>query len=402
MTARGESVLVVGAGVFGLSAAVELRRRGYGVDVLEAGEIPNPLAGGTDISKVCRLEYGADARYMEWMETAREGWLEWNAAWRRAGEPPLYHETGVLMVSLGPMRPGAFEYESFEMLRRRGHTPERLGGAELARRFPAWSPQFEDGFYHAKGGWTESGRVVEFLARTARRDGVGVHPGDRAATLIEAGGAVRGVETVGGRAWRAGHVVLACGSWLAELVPELAPALSRSYHPVWHLRPERPQRFAAERFPVFTADINNTGFYGFPFHPQQGVVKVAHHGAAVEPGPDGALTVTPELTAPFLAFLGQRMPALADAEIVSTRLCPYCDSQDEDFWIAGDPRRPGLTVAAGGSGHGFKFAPVLGGVIADAVEGVDHPLLERFRWRPEVRLEHGHEASRCHSEGELR
>lgn len=401
MRAAGERVVVVGGGVFGLSSALELRRRGHAVDVLDAGEIPNPLAGGTDISKVCRLEYGTDALYMEWMETAREGWLEWNAAWRAAGEAELYHETGVLMVSLGPMRPGTFEYESYAMLRRRGHAPERIGGSELARRFPAWSPQFEDGFYHAKGGWTESGRVVEFLASEARRAGVGVHPHEGATALVVEGGAVRGVRA-SEHEWPAEHVVLACGSWLAQLVPELAPALRRSYHPVWHLRPERPERFAGERFPVFTADINNTGFYGFPHHPVAKVVKVAHHGATVEPGPGGELTVDANHTAAFRAFLAQRLPVLADAEVVFTRLCPYCDSQDEDFWIAPDPERPGLTIAGGGSGHAFKFAPVLGAVVADAVEGVDHPLLERFRWRPEVRLEHGREASRCHSVGELR
>jgi glycine/D-amino acid oxidase-like deaminating enzyme len=287
------------------------------------------------------------------------------------------------------------------MLRRRGHAPERLGGAELARRFPAWSPQFEDGFYHPKGGWTESGKVVEHLAREARRSGVGVHPDQPVTGLVRASSAVRGVRTADGAEWLGDQVVLACGSWIAGLEPELAPSLRRSYHPVWHLRPERSERFAAERFPVFTADINNTGFYGFPRHPEHGVVKVAHHGASVEPGPGGALTVDAERTVAFRAFLEQRMPALAGSEIVYTRLCPYCDSQDQDFWIAGDPGRSGLTVAAGGSGHGFKFAPVLGAVVADAVEGAENPLLERFRWRPEVRLEHGREASRCHSEGEL-
>jgi glycine/D-amino acid oxidase-like deaminating enzyme len=62
----------------------------------------------------------------------------------------------------------------------------------------------------------------------------------------------------------------------------------------------------------------------------------------------------------------------------------YCDTHDGDFWIAPDPERPWLTIAAGDSGHGFKFAPVLGDIIADAAEGKPNPLLRRFRWRPEV------------------
>jgi len=62
----------------------------------------------------------------------------------------------------------------------------------------------------------------------------------------------------------------------------------------------------------------------------------------------------------------------------------YCDTHDGHFWIARDPEREGLVVAAGDNGHGFKFAPVLGGIIADAVEAKDNPLLNKFRWRPET------------------
>jgi glycine/D-amino acid oxidase-like deaminating enzyme len=82
--------------------------------------------------------------------------------------------------------------------------------------------------------------------------------------------------------------------------------------------------------------------------------------------------------------------------VVATRLCPYCDTADEDFWIAAHPERAGLTVAGGGSGHGFKFAPVLGPIIADAVEGKSNATSEKFRWRPEVKMERGLEAARCH------
>ncbi len=82
--------------------------------------------------------------------------------------------------------------------------------------------------------------------------------------------------------------------------------------------------------------------------------------------------------------------------MVYTRLCMYADTQDEDFWIARDPARDGLTVASGGSGHGFKFAPVLGGIVADVVEGVAQPWSDKFRWRPEIRMDHGTEAARAH------
>jgi glycine/D-amino acid oxidase-like deaminating enzyme len=98
-------------------------------------------------------------------------------------------------------------------------------------------------------------------------------------------------------------------------------------------------------------------------------------------------------------FLASTFPSLADAPFVYTRVCMYCDTHDGHFWIARDPEREGLVVAAGDSGHGFKFAPVLGEIIADAVEGKHYPLLDKFRWRPEVYAGTGTDAAR--SKGKL-
>lgn len=388
---------VVGAGIFGVTAALELRRRGHAVSLLDPGPIPHPLAASTDISKVIRMEYGSDATYLVLMERARDGWLAWNDAWRAAGHEPLYHETGVLMVCRGPMRPGGFEYESFRMLRERAHAPERLDAEGVARRFPAWSTgRHRDGFYHAKGGYAESGRVVAALAAQAARDGVKLLPGRRVTAIIERGGRITGVRDDAGSEMAADTVVVAAGAWTARLVG-LEASIRATGHPVFHLQPKQPGLFAAERFPVFTADIARTGYYGFPLHPD-GVVKIGNHGPGAPIDPDAPRIVTPEQHHRLRAFLAATFPALADAEIVYTRVCLYADSQDEDFWIARDPGRPGLTVATGDSGHGFKFAPVLGEIIADATEGRENPLLERFRWRPELRLERGREAARWHGE----
>jgi len=396
--ARNERVLVVGGGIFGLSAALGLSRRpGTLVEVLERGRVPHPEAASTDISKVCRMEYGADEAYMELMERARERWLGWNARWRDAGLDPLYHETGVLMVCLGPMEEDGFEHESYRLLRRRGHAPERIGGASLVQRFPAWSNDFVDGFYHALGGFAESGRVVERLAAEAREAGVEVREETPVDGLLREGGRVAGVRLADGSGVGADRVVVAAGSWTAALVPELAGALRRTYHPVWHLRPAQPELFTADRFPVFTADVARTGYYGFPLHPREGVVKIGNHGPGVQP-PDEELRVPAATTGALRAFLRLRLPALADAELVEDRLCPYCDTQDEDFWIAAHPELEGLVVASGGSGHGFKFAPVLGELVVAALDGSPDPLLERFRWRPDLRLARGREAARWHGD----
>ena len=387
-------VLVVGAGIFGVTAALELRRRGWGVVLLDAGRVPHPDAASTDISKVCRMEYGPDEVYMALMERAREGWLAWNERRQAAGREPLYRETGVVMVAREPMAPGGFEHESFTLLRRRGHPVERLDAEELVRRFPAWCPgTYVDGYFHARGGYACSGKVVEALVEEARSAGVVVHE-ERAAVRLLDGRS--GLVDAAGTTYEADALVVAAGSWTQELVPELAPCLRATGHPVFHLRPEHPELFRAERFPVFTADISRTGFYGFPLHPEEGVVKIALHDLGVALEPATPREVLPEHEERLRTFLPTTFPGLVGAPIVATRLCPYSDTQDEDFWIAAHPERRELVVAAGGSGHAFKFAPVLGEWIADAVEGRTNEVSERFRWRSGLRLARGREAARWH------
>lgn len=391
------SIVVVGAGVFGATAALELRRHGHRVTLIDAGRVPAQLAASTDISKVLRMEYGPDEAYMTLMEEAFAEWRRWGAAWAASRHDALYHETGVLMVCRAEMLAGGFEYESFHMLRRRGHRPERMDATSLATRYPAWSTgAYVDGFVHALGGWAESGRVVWWLVREAERIGVRVIEERRVTELLEDGDRVVGVRDARGAVLPAEHVVVAAGAWTSALVG-LGHAIRATGHPVLHFRPSEPALFAAERFPVFTADIARTGLYGFPVN-RDGVVKVALHDAGSVLDPDAPREVTVTQERRIRALLGDAVPALADAEVVHRRLCLYADTQDGDFWIARDPAREGLTVASGGSGHGFKFAPVLGRLIADTVEGSDHALAHKLRWRPEVHRQRGAEAARHHAE----
>ncbi len=106
------SVLVVAGGVFGLTAAIELRRRRRAVSLIDPGPLPHPLASSTDISKMIRMDYGSDELYTRMMEEAFVGWRAWNDEW---GES-LYHETGFLILAGESMQPGGFEHDSFVLL----------------------------------------------------------------------------------------------------------------------------------------------------------------------------------------------------------------------------------------------------------------------------------------------
>jgi glycine/D-amino acid oxidase-like deaminating enzyme len=386
-----QKAIVVGAGINGVVAAIELRKRGHEVALVDPGPLPHPLAASTDISKAVRAAYGGDEDYTALAEQSREIWRQWNVKFR----VELYHEIGFLFMRQRPIQPGDFEYESFTLLEQRGHRVERIDSRQLRERYPAWnSERYPDGFLDLEAGYAESGRVVAALIQWAKSLGVELRENAAFRDLDEAGDRIKGIVLEDGEKIAATAVVMAVGAWTPYALPFTRNFLRASGQPVFHLKPKQPELFTPERFPIFGADISTTGYYGFPLN-RDGVVKIANHGPGREMSPDSPeRVVTKEEENQMRHFLSDSFPALADSPIVFTRICFYCDTPDGNFWIAADPERPGLTIAAGDCGHGFKFAPVLGGIIADAVEGKSNPLLGKFRWRPEVKSGETKEAAR--------
>ncbi len=386
--------LIIGAGIFGLTTAIELKDRGQQTAVIDPGPIPHPLAASTDISKVVRMEYGTDEQYMDMVETAVEGWHNWNHEFKTT----LYHETGVTMFTKQPMAPGGYEYESYQMLLKRGHTPERLDAYGINRRFPMWKAwSYVDGFFHSTGGYAESGRVVSALVERARKKGIALLEGESVQEIVQTAGRATAVRTQTGNTYSAATFIVAAGAWTSQLVPDLAPMMKSTGHPVFHLKPASPHLFTPPNFVVFTGDIARTGWYGFPFHPSAGVVKIANHGIGQMLHPSNDERIVSETDEENLrSFLAETFPALVQAPITYTRRCLYCDTLDEHFWIDYHPEVEGLFVAAGGSGHGFKFAPVLGSLVADAVERKANRWLPKFAWRNLTLDVAGEEAARHH------
>ncbi len=354
-------VVVVGAGINGVTAAIELKKRGHRVILIDPGPLPHPLAASTDISKAVRAAYGADEDYTELAERSIKLWRKWNEEFGIE----LYHETGVMFVRRREMKPGDFEYESFKRLQQRGHNVERMNSAQLWRRFPAWNPElFRDGVLEFEAGYAESGRAVATLIQRAGSIGVELRSSSRFAHLDERDYRIEGIILDNGERIAADRIVI------------------------------------AERFPVFGADITTTGYYGFPLN-RDGIVKIANHGPGREMSPESSQrVVTSKEEENLRKFLSWALPELAEAPIVYTRVCMYCDTHDGNFWIARDPKREGLVIAAGDCGHGFKFAPVLGEIIADAVEQKSNPILEKFRWRPAVPVGTGTDVARFRGEHE--
>jgi len=253
---------------------------------------------------------------------------------------------------------------------------------KLRTRHPQWNAaRYSAGYYNPQAGWVESGAVVARLADEVRRAGIELREHAPLVAMNHEGGRVTGVVLGNGARLTGDAVVSALGAWTPFAFPELGSLLRTTGHAVVHFKPAEPQAWAAPAFPVWAADIEQTGRYGFPVN-ADGLVKVAKHGAGVPIlRPDQKREVTEVDVAETREFLHGSLPALADAPVVATRQCWYGDALDGDFLIDRHPTREGLFVVGGDSGHGFKFAPVMGGLIADVVEGKPNAWAERFKWR---------------------
>src|SRR5260370_31904028 len=267
------TVIVVGAGINGVTSAIELKKRGHKVILVDPGPLPHPLAASTDISKAVRTAYGADEEYAALAERCIPLWREWN----REFGTELYHEVGFLFLRQHQMQSGDFEFESLRVLEQHGRKVERIDSATLRERFPAWKAEhYRDGFFERHAGYAESGRVVALLVERAKSLGVELREGNQFTGLDEGDGGVKGVLLDNGQRIPGNLVVMAVGAWTPYILPFTRKFLRAAGQPVFHLKPRQPELFASERFPVFGADISTTGYYGFPLS-RDGVVKIANH-----------------------------------------------------------------------------------------------------------------------------
>ena len=373
--------LVIGGGIFGITTAIELVKRKYRVGLINPNTLPHHLAASTDINKAVRMEYGSDKEYFRMAEISIKRWHEWNDLF---GET-VYHEVGFLMLCRDSLESEKHTYEkySYENLLAAGYSSDRLDAKNLKARFPAINTDvYVDANFNPKAGYVEAGRAIEKLIDYGRSLGLEIHEQQTASEFIVEKGRLQGVKTKEGMTFKCGHAIVAAGAHAPYLLPELQPYIKPTGHPLFWLKPQNPFNFIPPRFAVFTADISNTGWYGFPYLPKYGVIKIGKHtkGLPIHPDKDDRQIKDAEVQ-DMRAFLKTAFPELADAPLVFTRRCLYTDTLDGHFWIDNHPVISGLSVCTGGSGHGLKMGPIIGEMTANIAEGKRHQFSDRYNWR---------------------
>jgi sarcosine oxidase len=368
------NVGVVGCGIFGLAAAIELCARGHRVTVFEQGPVPNERATSYDTSKTIRRVYGADETYVELVEQAEPTWRAWQ---ERLGAE-FFQPVGYVYV-VRNFWPGSRVYEGWQLLHERLQRPEvSLVPLDAARtRWPQFRFLEGDTVLHDSwGGYLASGQAIADLARMAREDGVQIREATPVQAVDEVGAGARLVTTAGDFVFD--RVVVATGVWLARLVPAVGRHIRVTRQFMAFFEPPEPALYAPGPMPVYSIESDVKGWYGHPLK-REGWVKVANDLRGEVVDPDADRDATAEYVEQARAFLAERIPGLADAPLAGSRACLYENTPDHDFvvdWVPGSQR---VLVAGGGSGHGFKFGGSIGGLIADALDERQNRLGDRFR-----------------------
>lgn len=359
--AKDQKVVIVGAGVFGLSTALELRKRGYQyVTVLDRYQPPVVDGSSVDISRVIRVDY-ADELYSRMALEAQKGWL--------TDYKSNYHTPGFVILSDKGGHPYLEKIK--EVNRSNGKPSNVFDNAEAIKDiYPDVQAKLAEsqGYVNKDGGWADAESSIRQLASQCTLMGVSFITGPRGkvTSLKYESGRVVGVNVSGGAPITANQVILATGAWTNRLV-QVDHASTASGQPVGFIQLTDGEADSIRNMPVI---INlNTGIFVFPPYPGTNILKVARHGygyAVAIPSENGGRPVSsPKLHAngienswlPEDAEAGLReglralVPQFANHKWQSVRLCWYSDTPEGDFIVDHDPSTEGLFFATGGAGQ---------------------------------------------------
>jgi sarcosine oxidase len=366
--------IVVGLGAHGSAAAAALARRGQRVLGLERFGRGDAFGSSGGWSRMIRLVYFEDPAYVPFASVAWERWLALEA---EVGSTFLTR-TGGMYAGPADSRPVTGAIRS---AREHGLAHEVLDAAEIHRRWPILEPAPDTiGLLEEQAGAMRIDRANAAHLAIAERHGARLAFGRRVVDWRPARGGGFEVEDAEGRVAGAEHLVLAAGPWIGELVADLGMPLQVEREvPCWFSPTVEPARVGADRLPVWVMMDAGTAFYGIPFDPELGLkVSIHHWGTFVDP--DAVDRVVGEADVERVrAFLRCRMPA-ANGPLANAQVCLYTNTPDEDFVIDRHPAAPGVAFASACSGHGFKFAPLIGEILADLVTtGVTAWPIDAFR-----------------------
>ncbi len=359
--------IVLGLGGMGSATAYHLARRGRRVLGLDAHPRGHSQGSSHGRTRIIRQAYFEASEYVPLVKRAYALWCELEA---ESGESLLTITGGLNLGSPD----GAHVQGTLASARLHGLQCEYLTAADVRRRFPGFRPA-EDlvGVLEPNAGYLRPEACVGAHLDLAARHGAELHHAEPARAVAPDGEGVR-VQT-DSATYIADRLVITAGPWAGEVLGDAAPPLEVRRQVNVHFEPTRPELFAPDRCPVYIWELPEGIYFGFPALPGEGL-KFGRHDVGEVCTPH---TVRREVEAEEIEalrpVLDRYMPG-ASGEVSSTLTCLYTLTPDRHFVLDRHPTRPQIAYGCGFSGHGFKFASVIGEILTGlALEGhTDHPI----------------------------
>ncbi|MFC5718954.1 N-methyl-L-tryptophan oxidase [Streptomyces gamaensis] len=357
-------VIVLGLGVLGSSTAYRLAAKGHRVLGVERYGPVHDRGASHGETRCVFTSYFMGPRYVPLVRRSLELWEETG---KEAGRP-LVTRAGALLLGSGP---GRLVPAATAAAEASGLANETYGGDELGRRFPQFTPGPDTtALYERDAGFLHVEPAVRAQLDLAERAGAELRFGERTLEWTADAGGVT-VRTDQG-VHRAARLVLCVGSWVGQLVgPELVPVTVLRKVQAWFAPATGEEAFAPGAFPFWAWDAGGAIALGFPVAGPGNGVKAAMHTGGERCDPETVdRTVHDRDVAELRSFLAPRIPGVAGGRYLRGEVGLYDMSPDRHFIVGRLPGQEHVYLAAGTSGHAFKFAPVIGEALADlATEG---------------------------------
>lgn len=366
-------VIVAGVGAMGSAAAWQLAQRGQRVLGLERFDVPHAMGSSHGVNRIIRLAYFEHPLYVPLLRRAYELWRSTETAF---GEQLLYVTGGIDAGPLGGRVVGG----SLAACREHDLPHELLDAREAMRRFPGFRlAPGQVANFQADAGFVMSERAIVAHATMAMAAGAEIRAREALLTWEPTpGGGVRVTTSRG--TYEAGRLILSTGAWIGDHAGPLAHLAVPERQVLGWFQPKVPEHFALGAFPVSVVETGSTSCYQFPVFGVPGFkIGLYHHLRETGHADSLSREPTDQDEAMLRAVLRETFPD-ADGPTLGLRCCMFTNTPDEHFVVDTLPGLPQVVIASPCSGHGFKFASVMGEVLADlAVTGSTRHDISLFR-----------------------
>ncbi len=349
-------VIVIGLGGMGSATAMELSRSGLKVLGLDQFSPNHDMGSSHGKTRAIRLAYYENPNYVPLLKRAYHLWhdLEW-----RVGET-LLEECGCLSLSRqsDAIIKGIMASASLHSL-----DVDFLDHTNLTEKYKFFNtPADYVGAFEKLGGFLWVDRCVRAFQNVAKSTGAQLLFENQVMAVQNLGNDIE-VETTRGK-YITHKVVITAGPWASKFLGNIGKCLKIMRQTSHWFMPETPSDFFRDKVPVFMVSDEQGFFYGFPMVDPEGVKVARHYGQPELNHPDQInRLVVPSDELVLREFLQRRIPALANVSSPLAKTCIYTLSPDRHFMIGPLPENANTIIATGFSGHGFKFASVIGEIL---------------------------------------